>query len=132
MDLLGKIKKEDLEILSKMNKIKDIRKYIVKNYYSDLDLNEIIFNYLKFRGINEMKRTPKKIDSDLLKKIKEDNTICKIEELNKYNYYNEGYIKGMDDGLKKGVEKAMCMFIKNNIQFDDLLKVDEYVELIRN
>ncbi len=103
--------------------------------------------YLHFRGLYEVERKPriKKIDTDLINRIKEnEDMIMRRDELNKREGFErgfksgydegmkEGLKKGLDDGYKNGVSKAMLTFIKNNLRIEDLLKVEEYTELVRN
>jgi flagellar biosynthesis/type III secretory pathway protein FliH len=144
---MDKITKEHLEILANIGKKKDIQAFIVKNYFKMLDLNNIIKEYLHFRGLYEVERKPriKKIDTDLINRIKEnEDMIMRRDELNKREGFErgfksgydegmkEGLKKGLDDGYKNGVSKAMLTFIKNNLRIEDLLKVEEYTELVRN
>ena len=144
---MDKITKEHLEILANIGKKKDIQAFIVKNYFKMLDLNNIIKEYLHFRGLYEVERKPriKKIDTDLINRIKEnEDMIMRRDELNKREGFErgfksgydegmkEGLKKGLDEGYKNGVSKAMLTFIKNNLRIEDLLKVEEYTELVRN
>ena len=144
---MDKITKEHLEILANIGKKKDIQAFIVKNYFKMLDLNNIIKEYLHFRGLYEVERKPriKKLDTDLINRIKEnEDMIMRRDELNKREGFErgfksgyeegmkEGLKKGLDDGYKNGVSKAMLTFIKNNLRSEDLLKVDEYIEVVRN
>jgi flagellar biosynthesis/type III secretory pathway protein FliH len=144
---MEKITKEHLEILANIGKKKDIQSFIVKNYFKMLDLNTIIKEYLHFRGLYEVERKPriKKIDTDLINRIKEnEDMIMRRDELNKREGFErgfnsgydegikEGLKKGLDEGYKNGVSKAMLTFIKNNLRNEDLLKVEEYTELVRN
>ena len=144
---MDKITKEHLEILVNIGKKKDIQAFIVKNYFKMLDLNNIIKEYLHFRGLYEVERKPriKKIDTDLINRIKEnEDMIMRRDELNKREGFErgfksgyeegmkEGLKKGLDEGYKNGVSKAMLTFIKNNLRIEDLLKVEEYTELVRN
>jgi len=144
---MEKITKEHLEILANIGKKKDIQAFIVKNYFKMLDLNIIIKEYLHFRGLYEVERKPrnKKIDTDLINRIKEnEDMIMRRDELNKREGFErgfksgyeegmkEGLKKGLDEGYKNGVSKAMITFIKNNLRNEDLLKVEEYTELVRN
>ncbi len=144
---MDKITKEHLEILVNIGKKKDIQAFIVKNYFKMLDLNNIIKEYLHFRGLYEVERKPriKKIDTDLINRIKEnEDMIMRRDELNKREGFErgfksgyeegmkEGLKKGLDEGYKNGVSKAMLTFIKNNLRSEDLLKVDEYIEVVRN
>ena len=143
---MDKITKEHLEILANIGKKKDIQAFIVKNYFKMLDLNNIIKEYLHFRGLYEVERKPriKKIDTDLINRIKEnEDMIMRRDELNKREGFErgfksgyeegmkEGLKNGLDEGYKNGVSKAMLTFIKNNLRIEDLLKVEEYVELVR-
>ena len=143
---MDKITKEHLEILANIGKKKDIQAFIVKNYFKMLDLNNIIKEYLHFRGLYEVERKPriKKIDTDLINRIKEnEEMIMRRDELNKREGFErgfksgyeegmkEGLKNGLDEGYKNGVSKAMLTFIKNNLRIEDLLKVEEYVELVR-
>ena len=144
---MDKITKEHLEILANIGKKKDIQAFIVKNYFKMLDLNNIIKEYLHFRGLYEVERKPriKKLDTDLINRIKEnEDMIMRRDELNKREGFErgfksgyeegmkEGLKKGLDDGYKNGVSKAMLTFIKNNLRSEDLLKVEEYIEVVRN
>ena len=144
---MDKITKEHLEILANIGKKKDIQAFIVKNYFKMLDLNNIIKEYLHFRGLYEVERKPriKKIDTDLINRIKEnEDMIMRRDELNKREGFErgfksgyeegmkEGLKNGLDEGYKNGVSKAMLTFIKNNLRIEELLKVEEYVELVRN
>ena len=144
---MDKITKEHLEILANIGKKKDIQAFIVKNYFKMLDLNNIIKEYLHFRGLYEVERKPriKKIDTDLINRIKEnEEMIMRRDELNKRERFErgfksgyeegmkEGLKNGLDEGYKNGVSKAMLTFIKNNLRIEELLKVEEYVELVRN
>jgi flagellar biosynthesis/type III secretory pathway protein FliH len=144
---MEKITKEHLEILANIGKKKDIQSFIVKNYFKMLDLNTIIKEYLHFRGLYEVERKPriKKIDTDLINRIKEnEDMIMRRDELNKREGFERGFKsgydegikealkKGLDEGYKNGVSKAMLTFIKNNLRNEDLLKVEEYTELVRN
>ena len=143
---MDKITKEHLEILANIGKKKDIQAFIVKNYFKMLDLNNIIKEYLHFRGLYEVERKPriKKIDTDLINRIKEnEDMIMRRDELNKREGFErgfksgyeegmkEGLKNGLDEGYKNGVSKAMLTFIKNNLRIEELLKVEEYVELVR-
>ena len=142
---MDKITADDIKILGNMSKIKDIRKYIIKNY-NLLDYNDILKDYLNYRGLTDIRRKTKNISEDMLKKIRADSEdiLYKIEEMNKREGFNrgfkmgldegnkEGYERGLAEGLKRGVEKAMTTFIRNNMRCEDLLKIDEYVELVRN
>ena len=143
---MDKITKEHLEILANIGKKKDIQAFIVKNYFKMLDLNNIIKEYLHFRGLYEVERKPriKKIDTDLINRIKEnEEMIMRRDELNKREGFErgfksgyeegmkEGLKNGLDEGYKNGVSKAMLTFIKNNLRIEELLKVEEYVELVR-
>ena len=144
---MDKITKEHLEILANIGKKKDIQAFIVKNYFKMLDLKNIIKEYLHFRGLDEVERKPriKKLDTDLINRIKEnEDMIMRRDELNKREGFErgfksgydegmkEGLKKGLDDGYKNGVSKAMLTFIKNNLRSEDLLKVEEYIEVVRN
>ena len=144
---MDKITTEHLEILANIGKKKDIQAFIVKNYFKMLDLNIIIKEYLLFRGLYDVERKPriKKIDTDLINRIKEnEDMIMRRDELNKREGFErgfksgyeegmkEGLKKGLDEGYKNGVSKAMITFIKNNLRNEDLLKVEEYTELVRN
>ncbi len=102
---MDKITKEHLEILANIGKKKDIQAFIVKNYFKMLDLNNIIKEYLHFRGLYEVERKPriKKIDTDLINRIKEnEDMIMRRDELNKR--------EGFERGFKSGYEAYTVVF----------------------
>lgn len=116
---MEKLTAEHRIILGGMSKKKDIRAFIYNNYYND-DAVALLSSYYKYRGLDTINRKPI---------IPNDNNVPISKNDNQYRV---GFNNGYAEGLKKGVEKAMMIFLYNQLRCEDFLKTDEYVKLIKD